>query len=728
MPTMSRRDFVVSLAASGGGLLLGVLITKPRRPDSLLDEESTFAPNAFVRVHPDGRVTLVMAQVEMGQGTYTSLPMLIAEELDVGLDRVVLAHAPADDEMYANPALGFQATGGSTSVRGAWMPLRRAGATARAMLVAAAAEEWGVDLGACRVEDGVVIHTPTGRRLDYGALAAKAAMLPVPRNIRLKDPAKFRLIGTSAKRLDARGKVDGTAAFGIDVKVPGMMIATVAACPVFGGTLATVDDTNARTIAGVRRIVRLDDAVAVVADHMWAAKEGLKALKIQWNEGPYAMVSTANVVHALEVASRQPGKVARDDGDAARAMDGAVTKVEAVYQMPFLAHATMEPINCTVDVRKDGCDVWVGTQIAGRARDEVARETGLPVDRVHVHNHLLGGGFGRRLEVDFIIQAAQIAKQVEGPVKMIWTREEDIQHDLYRPYYFDRIAAGLDGRGMPIAWTHRITGSSVMSRWAPKTLAALRPLGVRGAVRAIKGIDPDAVDGAVETPYDLANVRVEYVRHEPRGIRTGFWRGVGPTHNVFVIESFIDELAAAAKKDPVEFRRALIGTSLRSRAVLDLAVARAGWGQPLPAGRGRGVSVQCAFGSYVAQVAEVEVSATGEVRVHRVVCAVDCGQIVNPDTVKAQIEGGVMFGAGAALFNEITLKNGRVEQSNFHDYRSLQMSDAPAVEVYLVDSHELPGGVGEAGTSGVAPAVANAVFAACGKRARKLPLSPVNIA
>jgi isoquinoline 1-oxidoreductase beta subunit len=728
MPTMSRRDFVVSLAAGGGGLLLGCLITTLRRPGSLLDEESTFAPNAFVRVHPDGRVTLVMAQVEMGQGTYTSLPMLIAEELDVGLDRVVLAHAPADDETYANPALGFQATGGSTSVRGAWMPLRRAGATARAMLVAAAAEEWDVGLGACRVEDGVVIHTPTGRRLDYGALAAKAAMLPVPRNIRLKDPAKFSLIGTAAKRLDARGKVDGTATFGIDVKVPGMMIATVAACPVFAGTLAAVDDTNARTIKGVRQIVRLDDAVAVVADHMWAAKEGLKALKIRWNEGPHATVSTADVVHGLEVASQQPGKVARDDGDAARAMAGAVTKVEAVYQMPFLAHATMEPINCTVDVRKDGCDVWLGTQIAGRARDEVARVTDLPVDRVRVHNHLLGGGFGRRLEVDFIIQAAQIAKQVEGPVKMIWTREEDIQHDLYRPYYFDRIAAGLDSRGMPIAWTHRITGSSVMSRWAPKTLAALRPLGVRGAVRAIKGIDPDAVDGAVETPYDLANVRVEYVRQEPPGIRTGFWRGVGPTHNVFVIESFIDELAAAAKKDPVEFRRALIGTSLRSRTVLDLAVARAGWGQPLPTGRGRGVSVQCAFGSYVAQIAEVEVSATGEVRVHRVVCAVDCGQIVNPDTVKAQIEGGVMFGAGAALFNEITLKNGRVEQSNFHDYRSLQMSDAPAVEVYLIDSHELPGGVGEAGTSGVAPALANAIFAACGKRVRKLPLSSVNIA
>jgi isoquinoline 1-oxidoreductase beta subunit len=546
--------------------------------------------------------------------------------------------------------------------------------------------------------------------------------------VRLKDPAAFKLIGTPAKRLDARGKVDGSAVFGIDVKVPGMKIATVAACPVVGGTLATVNDSTARKVAGVRQIVRLDDAVAVVADHMWAAKTGLNALEIKWNEGPNAKVSTADVVRELDVASRKPGKVARDDGDAEHAMANAAKKIEAVYQMPFLAHATMEPINCTVDVRRDGCDVWVGTQIAGRARDEVARVTGLPIDRVQIHNHLIGGGFGRRLEVDFIVQAAQIAKQVIGPVKMIWTREEDIQHDMYRPYYFDRIAAGLDSRGMPIAWTHRITGSSIMSRWAPKTVAAVRTLGMHGALQTIRGIDLDAVDGAVETPYDIANVRVEYVRQEPSGIRTAFWRGVGPTHNVFVIESFIDELAAAANKDPVEFRRSLIGMSSRSRAVLDLAASRAGWGQPLPAGRGRGVSVQRAFGSYVAQVAEVEVSPTGEVRLHRVVCAVDCGQIVNPDTVKAQMEGGVMFGAGAALFNEITLKNGRVEQSNFHDYRSLTMSDAPVVEVYLVDSRELPGGVGEAGTSGVAPAVANAVFAASGKRIRKLPLNAGNAA
>jgi isoquinoline 1-oxidoreductase beta subunit len=507
-----------------------------------------------------------------------------------------------------------------------------------------------------------------------------------------------------------------------------MKIATIAACPVVGGVLAIVNDRNARSIAGVRQIIRLEDAIAVVADHMWAAKSGLSALEIQWNEGQYATVSTADVVHELEVASQTSGKVARNDGDADGAMERSATKIEAIYQMPFLAHATMEPINCTVDVRKDACDVWVGTQIAGRARDEVARVTGLPAERVQVHNHLLGGGFGRRLEVDFIIQAAQIAKHVEGPVKVIWTREEDIQHDLYRPYYFDRIAAGLDSRGMPIAWTHRITGSSVMSRWAPKTVAAIRTLGPRGALQTIKGVDLDAVDGAVETPYELTNVRVEYVRQEPRGIRTGFWRGVGPTHNVFVIESFIDELAAAAKQDPVAFRRALIGTSSRSRGVLDLAVRGAGWGQPLPTGRGRGISVQRAFGSYVAQVAEVEVSPSGDVRLRRVVCAVDCGQIVNPDTVRAQIEGGVMFGAGAALFNEITLKNGRVEQSNFHDYRSLRMSDAPEVEVHLVESHELPGGVGEAGTSGVAPAIANAIFAACGKRIRKLPLLPVAVA
>ncbi|MGH8567465.1 MAG: molybdopterin cofactor-binding domain-containing protein, partial [Gammaproteobacteria bacterium] len=653
-------------------------------------------------------VTLVVHQVEMGQGTYTSLPMLLAEELEVDLAQVHLEHAPPDDKLYANPLVGFQATGGSTSVRGAWEPLRRAGATARSMLVSAASATWKVDSNSCRAEKGEVIHVPTGRKLNYGALVDKAATLPVPGQVTLKDPKDFKLIGTPAKRLDSHDKVNGKARFSIDVKVPGMKVATVAACPVFGGKLASVDDGKAKTIKGVYQVVRLGDAVAVVADHMWAAKQGLAALDIRWDEGPNAKLSTADIVQELKAASQKPGVVARKEGDVAKAKTRAVQKVEAVYQVPFLAQATMEPLNCTVHVRKDGCDVWVGTQVATRAQATAAQVTGLPPEKVRVHNYLLGGGFGRRLEVDFITQAVQIAKQVEGPVKVIWTREEDIQHGIYRPYYYDRLAAGLDGQGMPIAWSHRITGSSILARWFPPAFK--------------EGLDPDAVDGAAEPPYAFPNVLVDYVRQEPPGIVTGWWRGVGPTHNIFMVESFIDELAAAAKKDPVEYRRALLGKSPRARAVLDLATEKASWGQPLPEGQGRGVSVQHVFGSYLAEVAEVAVSKEGEVRIQRVVCAVDCGMIVNPDTVKAQMEGGIIFGITAALFGEITIKDGRVEQNNFHDYRILGINEAPVVEVYLVKSAKAPGGIGEPGTVAIAPAVTNAIFAATGKRVRKLPI------
>ena len=487
-----------------------------------------------------------------------------------------------------------------------------------------------------------------------------------------------------------------------------MKIATVAACPVFGGKLAGVDEAKAKAVKGVHQVVRLDDAVAVVADHMWAAKQGLAALDIRWDEGPNAKLSTADIVQQLEAASQKPGAVARKEGDVAKVMAGAAQKVEAVYQVPFLAHATMEPVNCTVHVRKDGCDVWVGTQVATRAQATAAQVTGLPPEKIRVHNHLLGGGFGRRLEVDFITQAVQIAKQVAGPVKVIWTREEDIQHDIYRPYFYDRLAAGLDGEGRPIAWSHRITGSSILARYFPPAFK--------------DGLDPDTVDGAVELPYTFPNVVVDFVRQEPPGIVTGWWRGVGPTHNIFMVESFIDELAAAAHKDPVEYRRALLGKSPRARAVLDLAAEKAGWGQPLPAGHGRGVSVQHVFGSYLAQVAEVAVSKEGEVRVQRVVCAVDCGMTVNPDTVKAQMEGGIIFGITGALFGEITIKDGRVEQNNFSDYRILRINEAPVVEVHLVKSTESPGGIGEPGTSAIAPAVTNAIFAAIGKRVRKLPV------
>ena len=538
-----------------------------------------------------------------------------------------------------------------------------------------------------------------------------AATLPVPEKVALKDPKDFKLIGTPAKRLDAQDKVTGSAQFGIDVKIPGMKVATVAACPVFGGKLESVDDSKAKTIKGVVQIVRLDNAVAVVADHMAAAKKGLAALDIKWDEGQNAGIGMADIIGQLDAASKNPGVVGRKEGDVEKAMAGAARKVEAIYQAPFLAHAAMEPMNCTVHVRNDSCDVWVGTQVAARAQRTAAEVTGLPLEKVQVHNHLLGGGFGRRLDIDGVTRAVQIAKQVSAPVKVIWTREEDIRHDFYRPYYYDRMAAGLDEQGMPVAWTHRVTGSSILARWLP---AAFKD-----------GFDRDAVEGAAKPPYTLPNIQVEYVRQEPPpGITTAFWRGVGPTHNIFMVESFIDELAAAANKDPVDYRRALLDNSPRARAVLELAAEKSGWGQKLPPGSGRGVSVQFAFGSYLSQVAEVTVAKDGGVRVQRVVCAVDCGMVVNPDTVRAQIEGGIIFGITAALYGQITLKNGRVEQSNFDNYRMLRINEAPVVEVHIIKSTEAPGGIGEPGTAAVFPAVTNAIFAATGKRIQKLPVNP----
>jgi isoquinoline 1-oxidoreductase beta subunit len=577
------------------------------------------------------------------------------------------------------------------------------------MLVSAAATRWNVDPASCRAQSGEVRHAPTGRRLKYGALAADAAGMPVPESVVLKRPGEFRLIGTPAKRLDTPSKVNGTAVYGIDARPPGVRIATLAQSPVFGGRVKSVDDTKAKAVKGVRQIVRLDDAVAVVADHMGAAKKGLAALVIEWDDGTHAKLDTQQIVDQLAKASLNPGAVAENIGNVGGAMASAVTKVEATYQVPFLAHATMEPMNCTAHVRKDGCEVWVGTQVMARAQAAAAKTAGLPLDKVVVHNHLLGGGFGRRLEIDGVTRAVQIAMQVDGPVKVVWTREEDIQHDMYRPTFFDRISAGLDGKGAPVAWNHRFAGSSVIARWVPPGFN--------------NGLDSDTTEGAIDLVYGLPNLHVEYVRVEPPGIPTAFWRSVGPSHNVFVVESFMDELAAAAKQDPVAYRRAILDKTPRAKAVLELAAEKAGWGKPLPKGVGRGVSVQHAFATYLAQVAEVEVSKDGAVRVRRVVCAVDCGTVVNPDTVRAQIQSGIIFGITAALNGEITLKDGRVQQSNFHDYQILRMNQAPAIEVYIVNSTEAPGGMGETGTSAVPPALTNAIFAATGKRIRKLPVA-----
>ncbi|MGF6778511.1 molybdopterin cofactor-binding domain-containing protein [Paraburkholderia sp. GAS334] len=719
---ISRRTFLkfgaTIGAAAGGGLLLGFSLPAagqdqpPHRSviggDGIeAPQEGVFAPNAFVQIDRTGKVSLVIPKVEMGQGVYTSIPMLIAEELEVPLESVTIDHAPPNEKLFMDPLLGGQLTGGSTSIRYAWEPMRRAGATARVVLINAAAQQWQVDPSTCHAQAGKVVHAASNRSIAYGDLVDAAAKLPAPQNVTLKNPKDFKLIGTTAKRLDSPEKVDGTAVFGLDVRVPGMVYAAIATCPVFGGTLAGVDDTNAKKIPGVRQVVKFDNGVAVVGDHTWAVKRGVQALDIKWNEGAGAQISMKQIVDDLANASQREGAVARKEGDVNTAFPSAKTRVDAVYQQPFLAHATMEPVNCTVHVRADGCEIWLGTQVPTRIVDTAVKITGLPAEKIVVHNHLLGGGFGRRLEFDMATQALKVGKQLGVPVKVVWTREEDIQHDMYRPYYYDRISAGLDANGKPVAWQHRIVGSSILARFAPPAFK--------------NGLDPDAVEVAADLPYDLPNQLVDYVRQEPHAVPTAFWRGVGPTRSTFVVESFVDELAAQAKVDPVKYRRDLLGHSPRARNVLDVATQAAGWGSAVPQGQGRGVSVMHAFGSFFAMVVDVAVD-KGEVAVKRVVCAVDCGMVVNPDTVEAQVQGGAIFAITAALYSEITIKDGRVEQNNFTDYRMLRIDQTPPIDVHIVKSAEAPGGIGEPGTAALAPALTNAIFAATGKRIRQLPV------
>ncbi|PWT70148.1 MAG: aldehyde dehydrogenase [Proteobacteria bacterium] len=705
----SRRSFLTASAAIGGGLLLGFGLPARGEVRDTLTTDAPFSPNAFLRIDRAGKVTFVSPMIEMGQGTYTSLPMLIAEELEVDVDTIAIEHSPADDKLYVNPLIGAQLTGGSTSIRAMYVPLRNAGATARVMLVTAASKRWKVDPSTCRAESGAVVHTPTGRRLGYGALVDAAAKLPVPDKVVLKDPAQFKLVGTPQRRLDTDSKVDGSAKYGIDKRMPAMKFAVVAQSPVFGGKLVSVDEAKAKAVRGVTQVVRLDDAVAIVAADTWAAKQGLAAAAPKWDPGPNGKVTTADVSKQLARASEKPGVVARRDGDAVAAIAGAARKIEAVYEQPFLAHAAMEPMNCTVHVTQAHCDIWVGTQIPGMTQAAVAKLTGLHAPQVRIHNHLLGGGFGRRLDYDGTVRAVQIAQQVRGPVQVIWTREEDIQHDLYRPYYYDRLSAGVDAQGKLLAWSHSIAGSSVVARYAPAWIKG--------------GIDPDAVDGSRNMPYGVPAVHVNWVQQEPPGVPTSWWRGVGVTHGTFVVESFIDELAAQTKQDPLAYRVALLDKNPRARNVVQIAAERSGWGKPLPARQGRGISLCIGFNSFVAQVVQVSVDKDGAVNATRVWCAVDCGIQVNPDTIRAQMESGIIFGLSAALYGEITIKDGRVEQTNFDDYRVLRIHEAPRIDVALVKSLEAPGGIGEPGTSCVMPALTNAIFAATGKRIRKLPVA-----
>jgi len=711
--TPSRRS-VLKAGLAGGFLLAFHLparaVNEPEQaPDST---EGQFAPNAFIRIDRSGKTTLVMPQVEMGQGVYTSIPMILAEELDADFAQVAVVHAPPNEKLYANPSFGVQVTGNSNSVRAFWKPLRQAGAAARAMLVQAAAKQWQVDPASCSASKGKVTHAASGRAVGYGDLIDAAGSLPVPQDPPLKDPKNFTLIGKPLKRLDTPAKTNGKVVYGIDAMLPGMKFATLAQSPVFGGKVRHVDDSAAKSLPGVRQIIVLDDLVAVVGDHMWAAKQGLDALVMTWDGGKYANLSSRDIWEDLRAASRKDGVVAKTVGDIAKGLSQG-DRFEADFELPFLAHATMEPMNCTVHLTPGACEVWIGTQVVARVQSAVAQAAGLPLDKVTVHNHLLGGGFGRRLEPDMAISATRIAQQVDGPVKVVWTREEDIQHDVYRPVYRDVISASLSN-GKIVAWKYRVAGSAVIARWLPPAFQ--------------NGIDIDEVDSAVDIPYDIPNLHVEMVRAEPPAVPTGFWRGVGPNNNVFAIECFMDELARKAKMDPIAFRVGMLGKTPRLKAALELVAEKSDWGKPLPARVGRGVCAQVSFASFIATVVEAEVDERGEVRLRRITSAVDTGIAVNPDTVVAQLQGGLIFGLTAALWGEITIEKGRVQQSNFNDYRMLRMDEVPRIDVHVIKSGEDPGGIGETGANAGPPALRNAIYAVTGVALRRLPIDRAALA
>src|SRR5215831_5581863 len=648
--TLNRRSFL-KVTAAGGALIVGGYIPGLQDPGTV-DAAAVFEPNVWVKITPDSTVTIVLSQLEMGQGVMTSMPMLVAEELDVDFNKIKTEWAPADPK-YGNPNFGgAQLTAGSNSVRGMWKILRESGATARLMLITAAAQTWSVPENTCSTEKGEVIHKASGRRLRYGALVDKAATLPVPKEVALKNPKEFHLLGQSTARLDIPEKVNGKAVFGMDVKRPGMLIARVVKCPVFGGKVDSFNADKAKAVPGVRNVVRISSGVAVVADNFWAASKGAQALEVKWNEGALANLNSADIMKKYVSLAQQPGKVARNDGDASAAIKDNPKAFERVFEVPFLAHACMEPMNCTADVRADRCDVWVPTQGQTASHAAAVAASGLPAKSVNVYTTYLGGGFGRRGESDFVTDAVETSKAVGKPVKVVWTREDDIQHDFSRPITYIRMWGALDASGKPTAFMQRIVQQSLMKR-----IGQLPP----------NGVDFISVDGSASLPYEIPNIRVEYIETDP-GVPYGFWRSVGASVQGYVVEAFIDEVAAAAGKDPYQFRHDMLSKAPRHRAVLELVAEKSGWGKPLPAGHARGIAMMEVFGSIVGQVAEVSVT-NGAVKIHKVWCAVDTGWVINPDTIKAQMEGGTLYGLTAALKGEITIKNGGVMQHHFNDYK-----------------------------------------------------------
>jgi isoquinoline 1-oxidoreductase beta subunit len=712
---LERRDFLKISVAASGGLLIGFrfpgisALASAQSSSEQPASATTFMPNAFVRIGTDERVTVIVNHSEMGQGVYTSLPMLLADELDADWTKVGFEAAPVDPK-YNHPAFGMQMTGGSSSVYSGLQQFREAGAAARAMLIAAAAQQWNVDASTCLTESGAVFNKK-GQKLTYGHLATAAAKLPPPEHVQLKDPKTFKLIGKPIKRLDTPEKLNGEAVFGIDVKLPGMLTAVIARPPIFGATMKSFDDSRARSMPGVKKIVAIPAGVAVIADTFWQAKTARQALRVEWEEGSMQNFNTSEMMHQFRERAKSPGTSVRKDGDATAALAGAAKKIAAVYEVPYLSHLMMEPLNCAVDLRADSCEVWTGSQFQTIDRANAAKIAGLPPEKVQLHTTFLGGGFGRRAnpQSDFVVEAVHVAKAAGVPVKVIWTREEDMAGGWYRPAFLHAIEGGIDASGNAVSWRSRLVGQSIM---AGTLFAAVMMKG--------KDYDPASVEGVDDLPYEIPNLAVESHQAEIK-VPVQWLRSVGHSHTAFATECFVDELAGLAQKDPYQFRRALLQTHARHLGVLDLAAQKAGWGKPLPKGMGRGIAVHFAFESYSAHVAEVSVE-DGNVRVHRMVCAIDCGQYVNPGIIAAQTEGGAIFGASAALFQELTFENGRLQQTNFNTFPVMRMNECPQIETHIVDNREKSGGIGEPGVPCAAPAIANAIFAATGKRIHKLPI------
>ncbi len=712
-PNPARREFLKQATLSAAGLVIAFHVPlgrgRARAAEAAGAAPKPLPPaNAFLRIGSDDTVTVLLAHSEMGQGIWTSLPMLVAEELDADWSRVRVEHAPAAP-VYSHTAWGGQMTGGSSTTWSEFDRYRQVGAAARALLVQAAAQRFGVAPSDCRTENGVVVAGE--RRLRYGELAADAAALPMPSSVALKDPSAWTIIGKPTRRLDTPEKIDGRAVFGLDVRFDGLLTAVVARSPTFGGRVKSFDATAAQAVPGVRKVVQVPSGVAVIADHFWAAQQGREALKVEWDTAGAPSDTPAMLAEFRRLAGGA-GKVAATAGDAPAVLASATTVIEAEYVVPFLAHAPMEPLNCTVRIGPQRCEIWTGTQFQTMDQMAAARITGLKPEQVELHTTFLGGGFGRRATPasDWVSEAVHVAKAAGAPVKTMWTREDDLRGGYYRPMFLHRVRVATGGNGMPAAWDHAIVGQSVL---AGSPFESTIPA---------NGIDPSSVEGAADSPYlkAIPNHRVQL--HDVRSpVPVLWWRSVGHSHTAFVMESLVDELAKAAGVDPVEYRRRLLAGHPRHLGVLNLAAQKAGWGTPLPAGRARGVAVHESFGSYVAQVAEVSVEG-GKVRVHRVTCAVDCGIAVNPATIEAQMESGIAFGLGAALHGAITIEGGRVVQSNFDDYLVLRLPEMPSVDVHIVPSRERPGGVGEPGTPPIAPAVANALAALTGRRVRELPL------